>query len=250
MTQMKTDLRRLMKIISKISIFCVLSGLVYVSCTHEGKESKILILGEIKHASGTIFFLEQNTFELQKIDSAHLTNAGTFQFEVVAQEMSIYAILLHSEQQMVFIALPGDTIVITGDLNHFPGSIQINGNEETVLLQSFYAFSNENRRKVDSLQSIVEQHQNDPGFYQLTLHLDSAFTEIWEEQRAYEKTFIRDHPGTLAALLVVNYHFGVRSVLSPDTDFVDYNKVDSGLMATYPDNKHTQFFHRWLEEVK
>ena len=51
-------------------------------------------------------------------------------------------------------------------------------------------------------------------------------------------------------MLVVNFHFGARPVLSLDEDYADYCVVDSGLRADYPDNKHTRFFHRWLKEVR
>ena len=194
--------------------------------------------------------MEQQPVELIPIDSTIVSAEEGFYFIILPSESGIYSLMFNPEQQVVFIASPGDTITVTGDLDHYPESIEVRGNEEAILLQTFYTYSNKNHRKIDSLQAIVELQQNDPDFYQLTLQLDSAFAEIWDEQRTYEKVFIRDHPGTLATLLVVNYHFGVRSILSPDIDSSDYNRVDSGLMATYPDNKHTQFFHRWLKEVK
>ena len=224
-------------------------ALTLQSCNDANKKQEIHILGNVQHAD-TVFLLEQQIVELLQIDSTTVTDEEAFYFIIRPNEPGIFALRFNPEQQIVFIASPGDTITITGDLDHFPGSIQVIGNEEAILLQTFYSYSNENHRKIDSLQSIIEERQNDPDFYSLTLHLDSAFTEIWEDQRAYEKAFIRDHSGSLATLLVVNYHFGVRPVLSPDIDFADYILVDSGLIARYPDNKHTQFFHRWLEEIK
>ena len=92
--------------------------------------------------------------------------------------------------------------------------------------------------------------QGEEGFYELTVMVDSLFNQIWERQRRYQKAFIREHAGDFSTLLVVNYHFGVRPVLSPKTDAEDYMRVDSGLMSNYPGNLHTIFFHKWLREVK
>ncbi|NQV02541.1 MAG: DUF4369 domain-containing protein [Bacteroidia bacterium] len=239
----------MLKFIPHSFTIVIVAMMVFLSCNSSTKRKEIHVLGKVQQAE-TVLLLEQQTVELLPVDSARVKDEEAFYFILHSHETGIYALRFNPGKQVVFIASPGDTITITGELDHFPGSIQVMGNEESILLQTFYSYSNENHRKIDALQSIVEQHQNDPDFYQLTLHLDSAFTEIWEEQRTYEKAFIRDHPGTLTALMVVNYHFGVRPVLSPDIDLADYILVDSGLIATYPDNKHTQFFHRWLEEVK
>jgi len=213
-------------------------------------KQEVHVLGQVPQTDDLVFLFEQRASELEKIDSVNVGSDGTFRFIIHTVEPGIYALRFDPGQQVVFIASPGDTIDIIGDQNNGSGSIQVKGNKESVLLQTFYSYSNKNHRKVDSLQSIVEQHKNDPDFYQLTRQLDSVFTTIWDEQRAYEKDFIKDHPETLAALLVVNYHFGVRPVLSPDTDYSDFRKVDSGLMANYPQNKHTQLFHHWLKEIK
>ncbi len=237
------------KLIPHYVILLIVVMTILLSCNPSNKGQELHVLGKVQHAE-TVFLLEQHPAELIPVDSATFSDEQAFYFILQPTETGIYTLRFSEEKQVVFIASPGDTITVIGDLNHFPASIQVMGNEETILLQAFYSYSNENHLKIDSLQSIVEEHQNDPDFYSLTLQLDSAFAKIWEEQRAYEKDFIREHPGTLATLLVVNYHFGVRPILSPDIDSVDYNMVDSGLIATYPDNKHTQFFHRWLKEVK
>ena len=250
MTQFFSDLHWFLRQIPSILATTVTCFTIFLSCNQTDIKQEIHVLGQVSQTGDMVFLFEQRTSELEKIDSVNVGSDGTFRFIIRPIEPGIYALRFDPGQQVVFIASPGDTIDIIADQNNVTRSIKIEGNEESILLQTFYSYSNKNHRKVDSLQSIVEQHKNDPGFYQLTSQLDSIFATIWEEQRAYEKTFIRDYPGTLAALLVVNYHFGVRPVLSPDTDYSDFKKVDSGLMANYPQNKHTQLFHHWLKEIK
>ncbi|MFH1161287.1 MAG: hypothetical protein V1733_10125, partial [bacterium] len=175
---------------------------------------------------------------------------GAFTFAFLPAEASIYAIRFLPGQQVVFIAAPGDTIRVSGDLSDFPASFLVEGNIETDLLQSFYSYSESNLRKVDSLQRLIDLNQGSADFYALTVRVDSLLNLIWEAQRQYEKAFLREHAGTLASLLVVNYHFGMKPLLSPEADRSDYRRVDSGLRAAYPNNRHTLLFHRWLQEVR
>ena len=96
----------------------------------------------------------------------------------------------------------------------------------------------------DSLTDLLHQHQYDDDYYQLTLSTDEIFGRIWEDQKSFERNFIDRHPGSLATLLVLDYAFGPRPVLSEQDDWDYYKKVDSVLMKKYPTNKHVLFHHK------
>ncbi|MBE0647984.1 MAG: DUF4369 domain-containing protein [Bacteroidales bacterium] len=231
-----------------ISLF-VTSILLLSACSHKN-ENRIIITGQVEGASGIIYLQEQTTFELLKIDSMIADSEGRFSLDVKTDQASIYSVRLTPDDQVVFIAQPGDSVQIEGNLNQFPSQIRASGNSETDLLQDFYDFSTGNLREVDSLQRIIELNQGEENFYELTVYTDSLFNQIWVRQRLYEKEFIRNHAGDFSTLLVVNYHFGVGPVLSPKNDKEDYKRVDSGLMANYPGNRHALFFHQWLKEAR
>ncbi|TSA23640.1 MAG: hypothetical protein D4R67_13200 [Bacteroidetes bacterium] len=210
----------------------------------------VVVQGTMEGTAGMLWLLEQKTFELQKIDSVTPDTGGTFRICIPSSGTNIFALRNTAGDQAVFIATAGDSISVSGRLDLFPPEFRVSGNKESELLQTFYDYSYGNLRKVDSLQVLIERNQGEEGFYELTVRVNSLFNQIWEAQRAYEKDFIHDHAGAFATLLVVNYHFGVRPVLSVKTDAADYRRVDSGLMAAYPGNKHTLFFHQWLKEMK
>lgn len=237
-------------LIRPLIVSLLVMGLLIITSCSSNKENRILIHGRIEGISETLCLLEQKTFDLVKIDSATPDNNGVFILSINATETSIYALRVTPEQQVIFIAGPGDSILITGNLNSYPSLIQISGNEETELLHSFYAYSAENLREVDSIQTIIEKNQGTADFYELTVRADSLFNQIWERQKRYEIEFIREHAGKFSTLLVVNYHFGVKPVLSPKLNQEQYRKVDSGLMARFPGNRHALFFHQWLKEGK
>ncbi|MFH1936257.1 MAG: DUF4369 domain-containing protein [Bacteroidota bacterium] len=223
--------------------------MLFSACLRDD-ENQFFVLGQVEGASGKLYLLEQKTSELLTIDSVNPDANGLFHCSVATDETSIYALRVAPDDQVVFIASPRDTIRVSGRLDIYPPKFRVSGNNESELLQTFYDYSAENLRKVDSLQLIIDKRQGEPGFYELTVRVDSLCNQIWEAQRQCEKTFILEHAGAFSTLLVVNYHFGVRPVLSAKTDAEDYRRVDSGLMATYPGNRHTLFFHQWLRGVK
>jgi len=197
-----------------------------------------------------VYLLEQTTSELIRIDSTVPDDHGIISISTKADETGIYALRITTDHQVVFIAEPGDTVLITGNINTFPFNIQVSGNEESELLHTFYLYSAKNLREVDSIQWVIERSQGEEDFYELTLKADSSFNQIWERQKRYEIEFINENAGKFSTLLVVNYHFGVKPVLSPKEDAELYRRVDSGLMAGFPGNRHTFFFHQWLKEVR
>lgn len=231
-----------------ISVLFFGTFLLY-SCSNSHRD-RILVQGRIDGVTEIVYLLEQTTSELIKIDSTVPDDHGIFSISTKADETGIYALRITTDHQVVFIAAPGDTLLITGNLNAFPSNIQVSGNEESELLHTFYLYSAKNLREVDSIQRVIERSQGEEDFYELTLKADSSFNQIWERQKRYEIEFINENAGNFAILLVVNYHFGVKPVLSPKEDPESYRRVDSALMAGFPGNRHTFFFHQWLKEVK
>lgn len=231
-------------------VFLLFLLVIVVSACQSSREKRIFITGQVEGASGMVYLQEQKTSELVKIDSLVADASGAFSWDIPSTQESIYSVRISPEEQIVFIAGPDDSILVTGSLLQYPSRFVVSGNVESELLQSFYDYSAGNIREVDSLQALIDMHQGEDDFYELTVRVDSLFNQIWERQRIYEKEFIRLHAGDFSTLLVVNYHFGVRPVLSVKTDMEDYRRVDSGLLATYPENRHTLFFHQWLKEIK
>ena len=194
--------------------------------------------------------LEQDPFSVIRRDSASVSEGEPVTFRLKIDEPGIFALQVGVRQNIVCIIQPGENIHVEADIHNFPGSIRVEGSPETQWLQNFYAYSEKNKKRVDSLQTIMEESQFDPDFFATTLRLDSLFSTIWENQRAYEKKVIHEKPASLASLLILHYNFGAKVVLSVHDDSTEYLLVDRALKARYPNNKHTLFFQQWLQEVK
>ena len=65
-----------------------------------------------------------------------------------------------------------------------------------------------------------------------------------KDQKILERTFIKQNPGSLTSLIVLNYKFGLTPVMKMEDDFSVFLDIDSALSIHYPDNKHVIFHHQ------
>jgi hypothetical protein len=223
---------------------------VFLSGCHRSEQPTTVVLTLYNTQPHEVILLEQDPYLVNRVDSMMVEPGIPVEFHLNIRETGIYAIRVGSAEKIVFIANPGDKLGISADMTNFEQSIEVTGSTQTKRLQDFYRYAAHNKAKVDSLQKIVEESQYDPDFFHITLQLDSCFNRIWEDQRAYEIGFINQNPGSLASLLVLHYHFGVKPVLSAVEDSSIYKMVDSALMQSMPENKHTLFFHQLNKEVR
>ncbi len=224
--------------------------LMFLGCNNHHQESGI-IEGKFQNCTDEkITLLELNAQSVIRVDSLVLDSGGRFIFSVKPEGPGFYMLQSNQGKVMVLYMDRGDTITLTGDFVSFPDRIKLKGSEEAEKLESFFLFTRKNERKVDSLETLLIENQDSSGFYQLTLQIDTAFRKIWDSQRDFGKTFIDRNPGSLSSLIVLNYAFGLHTVLSPDEDQPFFRKLDSTLMNYYPQNKHVLYHHQRMLEFQ
>lgn len=216
--------------------------LLLTACHPHAPEGTALITGKIAGGQGATWILEElDPMGSVVLDSVTADAGGVFHFPVNATEASFYMLKTLDGRMTIVTAKPGDTIHVTGDLSRFPEEVTVDGSADARLLSEFYRHASRNKALSDSLQSILASHRDDSLFTPLTLKFDSIFQHIWDDQRTFNSEFIRKHPSSFASLLVVNFSFGTRPVLSPDSDRTFYLTVDSALSIRYPGNRHVEY---------
>jgi hypothetical protein len=184
------------------------------------------------------------------VDSAITAADGSFLFAVSPKEAGYYILKTGDGRMTVITLAPGDTVNVRCAFDAFPGSITLKGPEDARLLNDFYSFTSRLKKQSDSLQEVLVSHRGDSLFVPLTLKFDTLFQVIWAKQRQYEITFLQKYPASLASLIVVNYSFGVRPVLSMEEDMKYYKMVDSALTAKYPGNRHVEYNSRRIADFE
>ena len=224
--------------------------LLVASCRPE-TEKRSFINGSFSDGAGVKLLLqEMDIKEIRSMDSVTTGNDGKFGFTLNQTEPGFWLLKAPSGKILVLLLHPGDSIVLSGSFIDFPDNVILHGPGDARLLDEFFHYTRQHETIIDSLQMVLAERQDSADFYTITQKLDTSFRMIWDKQRMYEISFIDSHPGSLANLIVINYAFGLSSVLDPDEDLAYFSKVDSALMKTYPDNKHVRFHHQRVKEMK
>ena len=220
--------------------------IVFAACQRFSSSSApgITITGVIKGAgNGVISLSELDINAVKPMDSIHIGPDGRFSFEFKTAGSSFYLLELTRAQKLILVADSGDHIGIDGDARNIIATARIQGSPSSALLLDFERITLHHEATSDSIGRVFLNSRSDPGFARIRQHLDSAYQEIFSRQRLYMEKFIDRNPSSLASLLVLNRKFGPNFVFTEDKDARYFIKVDSGLMARYPGNKHALDHH-------
>ena len=229
----------------------VVNGMIFsllilsFSCTEPKNKESFQISGKIENTGDRkIIFREIDVESYRNIDSVILDDIGLFRFTYSSKEEGFFVLKFSTGEQIVLLTRNGEDVFIETDLGRKPFIYTVKGSPGSSALQEFYAETEKNISKADSLRSVLMLNRESPDFYQLSLSFDTLFMKIIEEQKVIQKTFIEENHGSLASLLVLNYKFGLVPVLNIKDDFAVYQGIDSVLMKKYPSNKHVLFHHQ------
>jgi hypothetical protein len=232
-------------------ISLLLLSALLASCGHQGIKEEAVIRGTLAGGGGErLLLLELDPDGSRPVDSTALSTDGSFSFTFKPQETGFYLLREPGGHQAVVVAGKGDEITVTGGYRTMPRGLRVTGPEDAVLLNNFYEYSSRNQAVADSLQQLLADRRDDPGFAELTLRADSLFRRIWEDQKAYEITFLNEHLSSFSSLLILNFSFGVRPVMSLEEDLPYYMKADSALSLAYPANKQVLINRKRIEEFR
>jgi len=227
---------------SKIIIYFLLV-IFLLSC----KRNTISISGEIEHCT-TSYMLLMQVFpdEAIAVDTVLLLN-GKFFHQIKSENIGVYLLKFSDDFFLSFIADKGDKLIFSGDANNMQQTYDIQGNEETRLLV-------ETRRKLDDVYQRAKLLSNE--FVRDTYHdnfdsikmIDSAYTVLFEQHKAYLSRFIRSHPDKLASLMAFYQTLGHNAFFSVKEDKELLKIIYSALSKKYPNSLYVNDLKEKLEE--
>ncbi len=235
---------------SRFVTIVFLLGFFFTGCNLKN-QGKATIAGKLSGAAGERLILQElDTKEIHNLDSVIVDNGGAFTFSVMPAERSFYLLQATSGKVLVLALDKGETVHVSGAFQDFPDATCIDGTPDNLLLQNFFAFTRKNEHRVDSLENLLVERQDSSDYYQLTVNLDTAFKQIWEQQRTFEKSFLDKNSGSLVSLIVLNYAFGMSPVLSPEEDSAYYINLDTSLNKAFSENKHVKYHRQRIQEFR
>ncbi|MCK9399664.1 MAG: AhpC/TSA family protein [Bacteroidales bacterium] len=172
------------------------------------------------------------------LDTSEISEDGSFSFRFRRQCPGFYLIKVDNKNYITLVLDEEKRVEISSDLPNLRKEYEVKGSPDSELYRDFEMFLEANRKKVDSLSKSYTDYQRSAGFQTKKMELDKSYQEIFKYQRQYAISFLENHCGSLASLLVINRRFGERKVLTEKEDLRYFMLIDSCLSIKYPDNKH------------
>jgi len=172
------------------------------------------------------------------LDTTNIDEDGSFSFRFRRQGPGFYLIKVDDKNYITLVLDEEKQVEVSSDVPDLRINYDVKGSPDSELYRDFEMFLETNRKKVDSLSKTYNDYQRSADFQTKKMELDRNYKEIFDCQRQYAISFLENHCGSLASLLVINRRFGERRVLTENEDFIYFALLDSCLSIKYPDNKH------------
>lgn len=222
---------------------CFFLVLIFFGCStgRPPKPGTFTIHGQFSNSKGEkIVLCELDVKQVVPLDSAALSNDGKVMFEHAIDQPGFYLLIFPDGTRMTLVVRKGEDVLIRGDLKEAAETFSAEGSEGTEMLVSFFRKTLQNKVRIDSIKNILRNSEGSDDFLKVSMMADSLFSCIASDQKKIGKDFIDNHRNSLASLIVLNYAFGPRPVLTMEDDLPYYLKL-TGLWRLYPQNKHLLF---------
>jgi hypothetical protein len=215
--------------------------LIGISC-HRGKRNDTFsIHGKFVYSKGEkVLFCEMDVNEVVVLDSSSINREGIVNFSHPADQPGFYLLIFPDGRRITLLMKAGEDVILREDLEDGPENLTVTGSEGSLLLEDFFRSTHKNKERIDSVKRNLLRDEGSEDFLRTGMRADSIFCRINDDQRKLEKDFIETNKFSLASLIVLNYSFGPRPVLTLESDLDDYLKL-TGLCRFYPKNKHVLY---------
>ena len=174
------------------------------------------------------------------LDSAVINNDGKITLSHSIDQPGFYILKFSSGGRLILVMNSGANVQVKGDLMMPDYNFTITGSNDSQLLQQFFKVTSGNQQRIDSIKRMLSMHEGSDDFLRYSMIADTMFSSISANQKIIEKKFIDQNPNSLASLIVLNYAFGPKPVLTMEDDLQYYVKLMK-LFRTFPENKHVLF---------
>jgi len=233
-----------------ITIYLIFLLILFIAgCSLNGNKGiKTTIKGSFPAFKGKSVSLGE--FDINTViplDTVKISEDGSFKFRFRRSGPGFYLIKIDNKNYLTLVLDQENRIEVSSDIPNLRKSYTVKGSADSELYRDFEMFLEANRGKVDSLSRTYNDYQRSAAFRSKKMDLDKSYQDIFSFQRQYTISFLENHCGSLASLLVIGKRFGERKILTEDADYKYFALIDTCLSANYPDNKYLLEFKKRIE---
>ena len=176
-------------------------------------QNNVQLSGKIdnKGSFNTIYL--ENIITQTELAKTDLSETGKFTLTAKVEKTDFFRLRLNKENYLILIIKPGDKININADVNQLYNP-EIKGSEESALIYSTFASSQEFDKKVEEYT-----------------------IQIQKEKKDFIRKTILNNLNSLSSLFFIDE-------LSLEEDMEIYQKLDAALSAKYPENFLVKELHK------
>ncbi|MFO7939445.1 MAG: TlpA disulfide reductase family protein [Bacteroidales bacterium] len=202
-------------------------------------------------AQDTLYLANLGLQTITNVDSVVVGTDGVFSLSHETESPDFYLLRTDPQNYVTLIAAPGETIKVTGDIENLGETYMVEGSADSKLLMQMRRRLNKNVNELDSLGNVFRSSVDSPEFENTRARLNEESQAIFKDQRSFTMNFIEDNEGSLATMMALYQQIAPRRyVLNPEVDYAYFRKVDSALMANYPELPSVKALHQQVQDIE
>jgi cytochrome oxidase Cu insertion factor (SCO1/SenC/PrrC family) len=236
--------------VRSLIIFILLGFSVFPGCRYISNDN-VTISGTFTGLHETQLYLYQILPDSKPlIDSVRTDASGDFSISLQVNKAGFYTLKLNADNEITLVVSPGEKIRIKGNGNSLRNTYEVEGSKESKLYAEYEKFTSTNLNKVDSLSRTFAESRSNPDFKIIKTRLDSAYLQVFNDQKEKVISHIKMHPGSLSSLLVISNNFGPNPLITEQSHPELFLRLDSALFLSYPGNSLVNTFHLRMLDFK
>jgi len=197
-----------------------------------------------------IFLQELKSNELLTVDSAMISEDGSFDFKRVVKFPSFYLLKINQNNFLTMLVEPGEKIKMTSHNDSLNYPVAVLGSKGTKLMADYNKTLRKTLGKISSLSEIYDRGIQRSDLNVLVDSLDQLAHGYLNDLNSYTKQYIDKNISSLVCLVALYQQVspGVY-VLNPTNDISYFVKVDSSLFSKYPDYDPVVLLHQQVQQL-
>jgi thiol-disulfide isomerase/thioredoxin len=233
--------------IRKLALFFLCTA-VLTSCRN--KTAEISGILENPRPREYIFLQELKSKELLTVDSAIVSEDGSFEFKRKVKFPSFYLLKINQNNFLTMLIEPGDKIKMTSHFDSLNYPVAVIGSKGTKLMADYNKALLKTINKIRKLSEIHDRNLGKPDFVHVIDSLDNLASGYLNELNIYTKKYIDNNISSLVSLVVLYSQVAPNVyVLNFEKDISYFEKVDSSLYKKYPEYEPVIDLHNQVKDM-
>jgi thiol-disulfide isomerase/thioredoxin len=223
-------------------------GMVAASC----KSNNIEINGKLINSTKDeyIYLDELQPDKLVTVDSARVSEDGTFTFSRNIENPSFYLLKTDETNFLTMLLEPGQSIKINAYRDSLNYPVNISGSKGTSLMNEYNIELRKTISQLTSLREVYLQNLDTPNLPAVMDRLDSLANTYLNNLSVFTKKYIDENLNSLISMVALYQQVAPNEyVLHPEKDIRYFVKVDSSLFLKYPEYEPVKSLHEQVQAL-